>query len=323
MTVDVGILSAAHVHTGAYAGLLADHDEVTFVGIADDDKQRGRETADEHGAEYRDTDDLLAAVDGVVVCSPNATHKEWVERAADAGVDVLVEKPLAPTYEGAQRIVDICDDAGINAGVCMPMRFSSLALDARSSYEEDIGDLRFVSGTNRGRMPGGWFADPELAGGGAVMDHTVHILNLVRWYTGQEVTEVFAETGTHFHDIQVEDVNVLSMTLEDGTPFTLDGSWSRPEEWNTWGDVTLDLVGTDGTVGFDSTGAQLKYTNEDGVQWLPYQADMNEGLIDDFISAVAADRDPRTTVDEAAKEVAVLEAAYVSSETGEPVDVEY
>ena len=324
MTVAVGILSAAHVHTDAYAGLLTGREGVELVGIADGDSERGRAAADKHDADYRETDALLAVADGVVVCSPNAAHEEWVERAAEAGVDVLCEKPLAPTHEGAGRIVDACEDAGINAGVCMPMRFSPLALEARDRYEESIDELRFVSGTNRGQMPGGWFTDADLAGGGAVMDHTVHLLDLVRWYTGMEVTEVYAETGTQMHDIPVEDVNVLSMRLEDGTPFTLDGSWSRPDEWTTWGDVTLDLLGTEGSVGFDTTGAQLQHTNEeDGVQWVPYRSDMNEGLIDDFVAAVAEDRNPRTTVREAATEVAVIEAAYASSERGEPVAVEY
>lgn len=324
MTVAIGILSAAHVHTDVYAGLLAGRDGVEFVGIADNDGERGREAADRHDTEYCETDDLLAAIDGAVVCSPNATHEEWVGRAAEAGVDVLCEKPLAPTYEGAQRIVDICADAAINAGVCMPLRFSPLALEAREHYEERIGELRFVSGTNRGRMPGSWFTDPDLAGGGAVMDHTVHLLDLVRWYTGMEVMEVYAETGIQMHDIPVEDVNVLSMTLEDGTPFTLDGSWSRPDEWTTWGDVTLDLLGTEESVGFDSTGAQLQYTDEDdGVQWVPYRSDMNDGLVDDYVSAVDEDRDPRTPVSEAAKEVAVVEAAYESSQRGESVAVEY
>jgi predicted dehydrogenase len=323
MTVAIGILSAAHVHTDAYAGLLAGHDGVDFVGIADDDDERGREAADDHDTEYRETDALLADADGVVVCSPNAAHEEWVAQAADAGVDVLCEKPLAPTYEGAQRIADTCNEAGINAGVCMPMRFSSLALETRERYEEDIGDLRFISGTNRGQMPGSWFTDPDLAGGGAVMDHTVHVLNLVRWYTGEEVTEVYAETDSTIHDIPVEDVNVLSMTLGDGTPFTLDGSWSRPDEWNTWGDVTLELLGSEGTAGFDTTGAQVKHTSSDGVGWVPARSNMNEGLIDDFVDAVAEDRTPRTPVSEAAKEVAVIEAAYESSETGQPVDVDY
>ncbi|MFB6138992.1 MAG: Gfo/Idh/MocA family protein [Halosimplex sp.] len=323
MTVAVGILSAAHVHTDAYAGLLADHGEAELVGVADDDAERGRETAARHDTEFLPAEELLSAADGAVVCSPNATHEAWVERTAEAGVDVLCEKPLAPTYEGARRIADTCAAAGVEAGVCMPMRFSPLALAARERYESEIGDLRFVSGTNRGKMPGGWFADPDLAGGGAVMDHTVHLLNLVRWYTGLEVAEVYAETGTRMHDVPVEDVNLLSMTLEDGTPFTLDGSWSRPDEWHTWGDVSLDLLGTEGSVGFDSTGAQLTHTDGDGVRSVPVRRDANEGLVDDFVTAVAEGRDPRTTVAEGATEVAVVEAAYESAERGEPVGVEY
>jgi predicted dehydrogenase len=327
-SVSIGILSTAHVHTDAYAEKLATFDDVDFVGIATEDAEDGRATASRYDTIYMETDDLLARADGVVICSPNATHLDWIRLAVDAGVDLLCEKPVAPKYETALEIAELCESANINAGVCMPLRFDPLTCEAYDAFKEGaVGDLRYITGTNRGMMPDGWFIDPELSGGGAVMDHTVHILNAVRWITDLEVTEVYAEVDSLVYDIPVEDVNVLSMELEDGTPFTLDGSWSRPKEWDTWGDVSLELLGTEGTLGFDSTELAMTVTKDSGddpgIQSVGFGTDSNAKLIRDFVEAVATDRAPRTTIRDGATEVAVIEAAYESAEHGKPVSVEY
>lgn len=329
MTVSMGILSTAHVHTDAYASQLVEHDDVTFVGVTDEDHQRGRNTAERHETEYiSDADALLERIDAAVICAVNASHRTWFERAATAGVHVLCEKPLAPTVEDAQAIVDIWREESIQAGITMPLRFCEPARRAQQTLDAGhIGDLCSISGTNRGQMPGGWFVDPEAAGGGAVMDHSVHIVDLVHHLTGKDVAEVYAEVDTRFHDVPVDDVNVLSMELADGTPFLLDGSWSKPDAWHTWGDATLELTGTGGTVGIDYTDQSLMHTVESGpdagIHTAFYGTDANAALIDDFVTSVQDHRDPEITPDAGIKAVAVIEAAYESAETGKPVDVTY
>ncbi|USZ72243.1 Gfo/Idh/MocA family protein [Natronosalvus halobius] len=327
--IAMGVLSTAHVHTDAYASELAEREDVEFAGVTDRDSDRGQETAERHDTEYvADAGALLERIDAAVICAPNADHREWFERAAAAGVHVLCEKPLAPTLEDARAIVDVWQESGIRAGITMPLRFCGPAQRAKETLDAgEVGDLLAISGTNRGQMPGGWFVDPKAAGGGAVMDHSVHIVDLVYHLTGQAVTEVYAEVGTRFHDIAVDDVNVLSMELADGTPFFLDGSWSKPDAWHTWGDATLELTGTDATVGIDYTDQSLVHTAESGsnagVHTAFYGTNANAGLIEDFVSSVRADREPEITPDDGLLAVAVVEAAYESAETGEPVDVAF
>ncbi|TYL37961.1 gfo/Idh/MocA family oxidoreductase [Natronococcus pandeyae] len=327
--VSVGILSTAHVHTDEYARLLVDRGDADLVGIADEDPDRGRETAARHGVDYvPDADALLERIDAAVVCSTNARHAAWIDRAADAGVDVLCEKPLAPSLEATREIVERRRERGIALGVAMPLRFSEPAKRAKRALESDeIGDLLSISGTNRGRMPGGWFVDPEESGGGAVMDHTVHIVDLVSHLTGERVEEVYAETGTRFHDIDVEDVNVLSMRLTDGTTFLLDGSWSKPDAWHTWGDATVEFVGREGTIAVDCFDQSVRHTKasgeDEGIRSVFCGTDPNAGLIGDFVTSVADGRDPAVMPEDALEAVAVVEAAYESAATGEPVEVRY
>lgn len=326
MTTNIGLLSVTHLHADSYAKCLNEIDSVNFLGSAGSENARHNvtEKADEYGTEACTPDDLLAHADGVIVCAANADHRHWVERAAEAGVDVLCEKPFAPSVDDAQAMIDACTDAGVHLGVAMPLRFSQPVRNAKSALANDaLGDVRFLSGTNRGRMPGGWFVDPAKSGGGAVMDHTVHIVDVVRWLTGNEVREVYAEIDTRFHDIPVEDVNLLSMELTDGTQFVLDGSWSKPDEWDTWGDATLRIVGTEGVISVDCFDQTIKHTRvESGIQSLFWGSNPDKGLIRDFVEAVANDRPPLTTGTDGVDAVAVIEAAYRSAEQGVPVTVE-
>jgi predicted dehydrogenase len=321
--VPIGILSTAHPHARAYADAVRAVDGARLVGVATDD---GDPSPD---APVLPAADLLERVSGAVVCSTNATHGRWVERAASAGVDVLCEKPLATSVAEASTIVRTCDEAGVQLGVAMPLRFSEPARRARAVVDGGgIGALRLIVGTNLLGRPGAdWFFDPEAAGGGAVMDHTVHVVDLVRWITGREVTEVYAETATRFHDAAVEDVDLLSMTLDDGTPFTHDGSWCQPDNWDFWGDATLRLVGSEGIVEVDCFDQTLTVTrdggDQPGIESVYWGSDVDEGLIRDFVEAVRDDRPPAVTGTAGVREVAVVEAAYESVDEDAPVDVRY
>lgn len=329
MTLRAGLLSTAHVHTSGFESRLNAMAGVEFVGVTDDDADRGREAAERLDAAFHDPDDLLSSIDAAVVCSTNVTRRRWVEAAARAKVHVLCEKPLATTLEDARAIVDACDDAGVRLGMCMPLPFSVPAERAKAAYEAgEIGDLRVAVGTNRAwlrdRHLTGWSADSEHAGGGAAMDHTVHIVNLVRWITGEEVVEVDATFSTMHEDLEVEDVNVLSMALSDGSAFTLDGSWDRPDDGAYWGDATLELIGTAGEISVDVFDQTLRRTREgEGIDDVYWGSIPDEGLLRDFVDAVEDDRPPRVTGEDGLQEAAVVLAAYESDACGEPVAVEY
>jgi len=330
VTVAIGILSVAHGHANSYAQALRRIEGAELVGVADGDAERGQSFAERHDIEYADAASVLDWSEGAIVCAANADHLRWVERAADAGVDVLCEKPLAPSAEAAQAAVDACEAAGVGLGVAMPVRFNEPIRRAKAAVNAgEVGDVQAYVGTNLLKASGvsGWFVDPDLSGGGAIMDHSVHVVDLVRWISGQEVAEVYAESGTAFGDRSVEDIDVLSMSLDDGTPVTHDGSWRQPDEWDNWGDVTLRIVGTDGVIEvdcFDQTLRHTQDTGEDpGIDAVFWGSDMDEALIRDFVGAVHDDRLPAIPGSEGVREVRVIEAAYASVDHGAPVAVEY
>lgn len=330
VTVSLGILSAPTRTPRRTRPPRPTSRSAEVVAVADDDADRGRAFAAEHGLDYGDAREVLDRIDAAVACAVNTDHGDWVRRAATAGVDVLCEKPLAPTADEAHDLVRVCDGARVALGVAMPVRFNDPVRRAKARVDAgEIGDVQAIVRTNllQKMAADTWFSDPELSGGGAIMDHSVHVVDLARWFTGREVTEVYTETVTKFGDLSVEDVDILSMELSDGTLFTHDGSWRQPEEWDFWGDVTLRLIGTEGVLDidcFDQTFTETRDAGSNpGTESVFWGTNMDEGLIRDFVDSVDEGREPAVPGDEGVREVRVVEAAYRSAKDGMPVEVTY
>lgn len=328
MTVHVGVCSTAHVNAEVYAVLLSKLPDADLIGISEQTREQARKLAGTVGTTAMTHRELMRAADGVVICSPTAIHEELVDLALRHDVAILCEKPLATSLSNAKTIRDRCADSDVATGMAMPIRHSHPIQRLKKRYQSGaIGELISVSGINRGRMPGGWFVDPELAGGGAVADHTDHIVDIVRWITGEEVEEVYAETDTRFYDLPVEDVSLLSMTLSSGASFFLDGSWSTPQKNPFWGDASVELVGTKTTLSADCFGHQYTHVSDTSqnksTKSIFWGADPNNALLREFVASICGETAPITSMDDAVRTAAVISAAYKSLEHGESVSVQY
>ena len=274
MTLKIGIFSFAHMHAASYAEALAAHPGAALAGIADPDPARGQAMAAQFGTAYFPSETALLdqALDGVVVTSENVHHRRLVEAAAGAGVKaILCEKPLATTTEDARAMVSACAAAGVSLATAFPCRYSPAFKRLREQVSAGaIGNVLALRGTNHGKMPGGWFTDTSLSGGGAVIDHTVHVADLNRLLLGREAAEVYAEIGHGFYHQEWEDTGFLSIGYHGGVFATLDTSWSRPASFPTWGDVTLQVVGTEGVLELDMFAQNLvHYGSSSGGAWEP------------------------------------------------------
>ncbi|MFC5649366.1 Gfo/Idh/MocA family protein [Paenibacillus solisilvae] len=326
----IGLISFAHGHAYSYASSLK-RLGIEIVGIADEDAERGRQMANHFGAPlFQDYAKLLendteAAADAVIVCSENAMHADIVISAAQAGKHILCEKPLATTVVDAQRMIDAAARAQVKLMTAFPCRFHPAAIQMKQTVEQGLlGSILAVQGTNRGSMPGGWFVNRELSGGGALLDHTVHVVDLMRWIMpGAEVTEVYAEAGTRFHDIPVDDCGLLTFEFDNGVIASLDPSWSRTQSFPTWGDVTLEIVGTAGVSKTDLFKQNIIAHSDVTMKtsWVNWGSDMDEGLVAEFISCIQGDRQPSVTGEDGMRAVQVALAAYESAATKQPVRI--
>ena len=323
MAVKIGVISFAHMHAFSYAHCLKQLEDVEFVGIADEDAERAKKVAEQFEVPVMSEDDLLSEVDGVVITTENVRHKEKTLKAAQAGVHVLCEKPLATTIADGKQMIEACKQAGVQLMQAFPCRYGPAFQEAmRMMRDGEIGDILALKGTNRGRNPGGWFVEPELSGGGATIDHTVHIADLIRVITGDEYDTVYCEQDRFFNpELKCDDAGLITMTLKGGAFATLDCSWSRPPHYPIWGDATLYIVGTKANVDINLFIERLDvYRNADSSYvWEPYGFSPDLGLVADFVRCVATGEPVPITGEDGLKALEVALAAYKSAQTGEVV----
>ncbi len=238
----------------------------------------------------------------------------------------MCEKPLATTLADGQAMLDACGSAGIVLMTAFPMRFSAPILEVKTLLDQGgLGKVLAVNGVNQGQMPKhhrAWFVDKELAGGGSVFDHTVHLTDVLRWYLDSEVVEVYAQTNRIMHrdEVDVETGGLLLVTFEDGTFASIDCSWSRPKNYPTWGGLALDLIGEKGVVHVDAFSQNLAaYSNTDQPAWLPWLSDSDRSMISEFMAAIREQRAPSVSGYDGYKAMEVALTAYRSAEFGQPI----
>jgi UDP-N-acetylglucosamine 3-dehydrogenase len=341
MSVRVGIVSFAHVHAPPYAEVLASLDCAHFTGISDEDASRGREAAERYGVSFfEDAQEFFEAVDAVVICSENKNHARDAIAALEGGVHVLCEKPISTSVEDAQAMIRTSQETGRQLRVAFPVRYLPAIRQAREIVRSGgVGRILAVNATNHGQKPGGWFVDPDLAGGGAVMDHTVHVADALRWMLGAEAKRVYCEVGTYFGGGggfgggAVEDGAILTLEMEggviaegvaDGLFATIDPSWSRGEGYPTWGDVTLRITGTSGVLNVDAFARHLTtFEHEEGkVIWSHTGEDMNELMLEDFVRGIVEGSPAGASGEDGLRVLEIVVAAYRSGEDHEPKEVE-
>jgi predicted dehydrogenase len=333
--IKIGVISFEHMHALSYTNALKSLPQVELVGIADSDTGRGTIMASRFNTSYfKDYKELLNMdLDGVIICTCNKLHAETVVEAAKAKKHILVEKPFATNYEDAKVMLEAAKENGVKLLSAFPMRYNQAVIEAKAAVDRgDIGDILCITGINHGKIPSGWFLDKDLAGGGAVIDHTVHVADLMRWFTGSECKSVYAESGELIHNKGIDDCGIVNVEFENGVFGTIDCSWGHHKNYTIWPEVYMEIVGTKGVLEVDAFRQtervySIKDNSIDDNMWA---SGGDEGLIREFIKVIEAAKAGEvregshhaTGLDgERAMEIAV--AAYKSSNENKVVKVEH
>lgn len=195
------------------------HMDNVEVTAAADRSRKALKKAKSFGVKNLFTDyrDLFAKseVDAVIIALPNFLHLESVQSALEAGVDVFVEKPLANTVEECKKIVKLTEKSGRIVMVGHYMRFMDAIEKMKRVLEEGrIGDLEvvtleqilsgpFAHGATPRPVPEWWF-EPEMAGGGVLLDLGYHLIDLFRFFVREEA-KVFFSHFTYEFNLPMED----------------------------------------------------------------------------------------------------------------------
>lgn len=326
--IRIALLSFEHVHAYGHAEVLSQLPNVKFTAFAEDDPRRRRAMARRFPKPkaYTSWRRLLAEApcDAVITASANARHYEMSVAAAKAGKHVLCEKPITTTLEDAHDLIDTCAAQNVKLQVAFPVRYCAAIQQARSVIASgELGDILAINTTNHGTMPGGWFSNKKLAGGGAIMDHTVHVVDLLRYLLGKEFTQVYAESTTKLYPIKVEDCALLMLEMQDGPFVSLDTSWSRPPSYKIWGDVVLEFKGTKSDLSLDCFPTILNMYQNKTMRHTTLSGGDNfdREMITAFVDAIINDRAPDITGEDGYKALEVALAAYEAIKRRQPVSL--
>ena len=312
MPIRVGFLGVAHMHAWSYVSSLQNCGDARVTAVWDEETKRKDTFALENGLQQAESiEDLLERSDAVIITSANKAHAELVEHGAKTGKPILCEKPLVTSEAEAKRMSDAVRGKS-RLMTAFPCRFSPGYIRLKERVRAgDVGTVRAICATNRGKCPFDWFVDVEQSGGGAMIDHTVHVADLLRDLLGEEPAEVHAQIGNNMYAQDWEDSAMLTLQYPSGVFATLDSSWSRPQNFKTWGDVTMNVVGDKGVIELNMFGQETEVWNAAlGVSG--YGSNIDHGLVSEWISSIEEDREPSITLEDGLAASRVAMRAYAS-----------
>ena len=300
-----------------------------------------RQLCDKYGVPKGYTDAGALAqdegVDAVYIASPVDAHLPQALAVCEAGKPLLIEKPLALTAAQGQQMIDAFKERGLPLAAGLMMRFGSHIRQMKQRYEAgEIGPLVSVYSRFSCWYPdikGAWRQQPEQAGGGALMDMGVHVIDLIAYITGSPVTQVAAMQDTLSFSYQVEDSSSVLMRLENGALCTLQSHFNIPDEAADW---RLDLFGTRGCLlgqgvlgqvdggkldllSLKDAGGYDSQQNGHAAGFVPLEADFGDLYtreIDSFCHSLLTGAPLEAPAEAALQAQKVVEAAYRSQKEG-------
>ena len=300
------------MHAWSYVDALQSCSEARVTAVWDHDAKRKDKFAVENSIHQAESiEDLLDRCDAVVITSVNKSHVQDAKIASDAGKAILCEKPLVTSESEAHEMSGAVKDHK-RFMTAFPCRFAPSYVRLKERVKAgDIGELKAVCATNRGKCPFDWFVDIDQSGGGSMMDHTVHVADLLRDLLGEEPSTVQAQTGNNMYGETWEDTAMLTLEYPSGVFASLDSSWSRPKSFRTWGDVTMNVVGSKGLIELNMFGQDVEVWNA-AHRSSSYGSNLDLALITEWLSAIQEDRTPAVTLEDGLAASRVAIRAYES-----------
>jgi predicted dehydrogenase len=330
----VGVIGAGWPGERHAEGFLATG-EATIDAIADLEEPRRQAFAARYGAtrQFADYRDLLADpdLDAVVIALPNFLHLSSTLAALESGKHVLCEKPPAMTTAEAEQMAKTADRHGLVLGYATRRRFNPATdLLAARIAQGRLGEVYHARAvwTRTWGVPigvGGWFTDPARAGGGALIDIGIHVLDLAWFLMGHP--DPVTVSGSVFNKYpnltRTDDSAFAFVRFADGRSLHVETSWVLAQGEDT---MEVHLYGTEGGARLDDNSLDIYGVGEEGVtRTTPrvtpglYPSFVSQAL--DFIHAVREGSKTRTSARQGLLLMAMLEGIYRSAQEGREIEV--
>lgn len=322
--IRVGVAGAGAIgtiHARSYARLP----DVEIIGIADPVREKAEPLARETGSRaFRDYEELLkAGIDALSVCLPPDLHLPAARAAAQAGIHVLMEKPITRTLEEADEMITVCRAAGINLMTGFTHHFYPEMIEARRMVGEGLIGKPALVLDNMSisyMLANPWYRDREIAGGGVFMCNGVHGFDRACWAIGQKLTAVAAlvepTTGR-----QAEEYGAAIARFDGGAQ----GNFLQ--HWGPYRTVQCELqvFGENGMIHVRSwDSVELMVGEKHTVKYF-YRKDDGQsdrtmvGMVaelTEMVESVREGRPPKVTGEDGRAALAAVLAVYESAKTG-------
>ena len=212
--VGVGVMGSNH------ARVLAEIAGVHLVGVVDPERKQREFVARTLGcAEFSDLDALFrSGVDAVTIAAPTHLHHDLALKCISHGINVMVEKPIAPTVEEGRAIVAAARRAGVTLMIGHVERFNPAVESIKRAIEDQ--DILSIAITRVGPFP------PRMSNVGVVIDLAVHDIDLIRWFTESDIVEVQPQLSSAV--AEREDIALLQFRTASGVLAHINTNWLTP-----------------------------------------------------------------------------------------------
>ena len=309
--IRVALLGSGYVQE-FHARAVHEHPSAELVAVANWREQSATALAERYAIPRVTTDwnEIVEAshVDAAVVATPNALHAPQATALLRNGKHVMVEKPMARSVAECDEMIDAARSSGTYLMVAHCWRFRDEVRAMRERIASDeLGEVVKTHGYGAHAKwgPSGWFVDPALAGGGALLDMGVHAIDTARFLLGDPTpTRVCATVGTRYGTYEVDDDGVLLITWSNGTNSVVESGWWQPHVGGLEADT--EVYGTKGYARiWDPEPPSEDYKHDTQPM---YSAQMAE-----FLDAIAEGRQPRPSGEDGRVVMQVVEEAYGSA----------
>ncbi len=254
----LGIIGAGAIVQVAHLPVLRKNKAVELVALCDSDLVKARALAERTGipSVYDDFEDLLQheRLEAVLIATPNHLHESHIVAALSAGLHVLVEKPMALTSAGAQKIVRMAEKRDRVVMVGMTHRYRPDVQAVRSFVQAgELGQITSVRASwhlaRPARAPLGWREKRSESGGGAMLDLGLTMVDLGLWLAGNPApARVSASLSRPSGERSVEQSGSAMVVCENGASIFVDVTWRHIGEGERFG---AGLRGSKGTAGIN------------------------------------------------------------------------
>jgi predicted dehydrogenase len=333
----------------------ATNPDIDLVGICDVNPQALRERGDKFGVpeklRFTNFDDMIAssAIDVVSIALPNFLHEPVALKCIKHGMNVLCEKPLSIDVASAERIAEAADSAGKKLMVCYNHRYRPEIMWLKDQILK--GEFGHIYAGKAGWMREGWipthgqwFTQKERAGGGALIDLGVHVLDLALWLMGYPKPvsvsgAMFAEFGMRGQKtlprnikpsaFDVEDSGMGFVRFEDGSVLQFESAWASHREPKADG-YFVRLFGSEAGANFytaannGETVAMYKYIADQPSAVIPKLQGGISGhvrAVHHFVDCVQNNKTPESPAEHGIIGLKIIEGIYRSAQTGREVEL--